>query len=93
MLMKKFGDMQKELDHEHVMRAHLESQVGNIPKKLKEYELELHQLIKDSGQRMRLVTSSLCAAANILGKKSNEEIMSLDTVGVKSPGGPIKRTR
>ena len=51
-LKKKFEFIQKELDHEHVMKAHLEKQVGNIPNKLKDYELELCQLIKDSGQIM-----------------------------------------
>ena len=79
------------MEHERVMRAHLERQVGNIPDKLKEYELELRQLIKDSGQRMELVTSSLCTVVASLGKKSNVEIMSSDIVGVKSPGGPSKR--
>ena len=42
---------------------------------------------------MELFNSSLCAAVTTLGKKINEEIMSPDTVGAKSPGGPSKRTR
>ena len=63
----------------------METQVGIIPKKLKEYEQGLQQLIKESGKNMEQVTSSLCAAAASLGKKTNEEIMS--------PRGPSKRTR
>lgn len=51
-LKKKIVVIQKELDHEHVMRAHLEKFVGNIPDKLNNYELEICQIIKESGQRM-----------------------------------------
>ena len=42
---------------------------------------------------MDLVTSSLCAIASSLGKKSNEEIISPDIVGANSLGRPSKRTR
>lgn len=49
-LKKKVGVIQKELDHECVMRAHLEKIIDNIPNKLKDYELELHQLIKEMGR-------------------------------------------
>ena len=63
----------------------LEAQVGNIPDKLKEDEQDLQHLIKESGNKMEQVTSSLCVAAASLGKNNNEEIMSL--------GGPSKRTR
>ena len=42
---------------------------------------------------MELVTSSLCVVVASLEKKSNEEIMSPDVVGVKSPGRPSKITR
>lgn len=51
-LKKKVGLIQKEMDHERAMRAHLERKVGNILDKIKEYELEICKLIKDSGQRM-----------------------------------------
>ena len=64
---------------------HLEAQVGNIPKKLKEHEQDLRLLIRESGNNMEQVTSSLCAATMSLRKKKNEEIISL--------GGPSKRTR
>lgn len=62
----------------------LKAQVGNIPSKLKEYELYLQHLIKGSGNKMEQVTSSLCATTTSLGKKTNE---------VVSPVGPSKRTR
>ena len=62
----------------------LETKVGNIPEKLKEYEQGLRHLIKESGNNMEQVTSSLCVAAASLGKKTNEDIMS--------PGGPSKKT-
>ena len=68
-------------------------QIGNIPKKLKEYKQDLCYLIKESGQRMEHVTSSLCAMLASLGKKSNEEIMSLCNVGLGSLGGPFKINR
>ena len=42
-------------------------------------------MIKESSNKMEQVTSSLCAVAASLGKKNNEEIMSL--------GGPSKRTK
>ena len=42
---------------------------------------------------MEMVTSSLYAMATSLGKKSNEEIMSLDVDIVKCPGGRSKRMR
>lgn len=45
-LKKKVGVMQKEMDYERTMRAQMEIQIGNIPKKLKEYEQELCYLIK-----------------------------------------------
>lgn len=62
----------------------LEAQVGNIPGKRKEYEQDLWHLIKESGNKMEQVTSSLCPATTSLGKKTNE---------VMSSGGPSKRTR
>lgn len=71
----------------------MEIQIGNILEKLKEYERELYYLIKESGQRMEQVTSSLCAVAASLDKKNNEEIMSLHNVGMGSLGVPSKRTR
>ena len=42
-------------------------------------------MIRESGNKMEQVTSSLCVATASLGKKNNEEIMSL--------GRPSKRTR
>ena len=59
--------------------------MGNIPKKLKEYEQGLQHQIKESGNNMEQVTSSLCVAVESLGRKKNEDIMS--------PKGPSKRTR
>ncbi len=58
--------------------------MGNILGKLKEYEQDLQQWIKESENKMEQVTSSLCAAITSLGKKTNE---------VVSMGGPSKRTR
>ncbi len=74
-------------------RVKLENQVENIPKKLKAYEMELFQIVKDSGKRMDMMTSSLCVAISSLGKKSNKEIMSQVVVGVKILDGPSKRMR
>ena len=51
-LKKKVGVIQKEMDHERVMRSHVEKLVDNIPDKLKDYKLELHQLIKERRKRM-----------------------------------------
>ena len=59
--------------------------MGDIPKKLKDYEQNLRLLIKESGTKMEQVTSSICAAAASLGKRANEEITSSE--------GPSKRTR
>lgn len=42
---------------------------------------------------MEQVTSNLCVVVASLGKKRNEEIMSPDTVGMRSLGGPSKRMR
>ena len=81
------------MDYECTMRAQMEVQIGNIPKNLKEYKQELCYLIKESGQRMEHVTSSLCAPVASLGKNSNEEIMSLRNMELRSPGGPSKKIR
>ena len=59
--------------------------MGNIPDKLKDCEQNLWLLIKESGNKMEQVTSSICVATASLGKCTNEEIISL--------GGPSKRTR
>ena len=77
--------MKKNQEIDRAKIGMLETQVGNIPKKLKEYEQGLWLLIKGSGKNMEQVTSSLCAVAESFRKKTNEEIMSL--------GGPSKRTR
>ena len=84
-LKKNLGKVQKDHDNDQAKFVLLEAQVGNIPRKLKEYEQDLQHLIKESGNKMKKVTSSLCAAVASLGKKTNEEIMS--------PRGPSKRTR
>ena len=63
----------------------MEVHVGNIPNKLKDYEQNLWMLIKESGNKMEQVTSSICTSTASLGKQTNEEIIS--------PGGPSKRTR
>ena len=59
--------------------------MGDIPKKLKYYEKNLRMLIKESGTKMEQVTSSICATSTSLGKRANEEIISIE--------GPSKRTR
>ena len=83
-LNKNLGKVQKDHENDWAKLVLLEAQVGNMPGKLKEYEQDLQHLIKGSGKKLEQVTSSLCAAANFLGKKTNE---------VVSPGGPSKRTR
>ena len=92
-LKKKMGKMQKNQDIEQAKIIQLEVQVGNIPEKLKEYEQELRLLIRESGNKMEQVTSSLCATIASLGKKNNDEIMSPSNTIVGSPSGPRKRAR
>ena len=58
--------------------------MGNNPKNLKKYKQDLRHPIKESGNKMEQVTSSLYVATTSLGKKTNE---------VTSPRGPSKRTR
>lgn len=65
--------------------------MGNIHEKLKAYETDLGQLLKDNGQRMDMVTSSLCVFVTRIGRRSNGDIISL--VVVQLIGGPTKRTR
>ena len=62
---------------------HLEVQMGDIPKKFKDYEINLKILIKESGIKMEQVTSSICTATASLGNRVNEENISSD--------GPSKR--
>ena len=85
--------MQRDLNQEKIKRTQIENQVGNIPEKLNEYEMQLRQLIKDSGQKLEMVTSNLCVAAANLGKKSNEEIMSPDAIVTKILSGSRKERR
>ena len=59
--------------------------MGDIPKKLNYYELNLKILIKESGTKIEQVTSSICVAAAILEKRVNEETISFE--------GPSKRKR
>ena len=59
--------------------------MGDIPKKLKDYEQNLRVLIRESGTKMEQVTSSIYVAAVALGKRVNE--------GTISSEGPSKRTR
>ena len=68
--------MQKNLDIERNNIIELEGKIGNIPKKLMAYEAGLRQLVKDSGQQMDMITTSLCVAMVSLGRRSNEEIIS-----------------
>ena len=84
-LKNRIGKMKQDQDTNRAKILQLEVHVGNIPEKLKEYEHELYLLIKESGNKMEQVTSSLCVAAASLDKKNNEEIMS--------PSRPRKRTR
>ena len=60
-LKKRIGKIQQDQDTNRAKILQMEVQVGNILKKLKEYEHELHLLIKESGNKMEQVTSSLCA--------------------------------
>lgn len=90
-LKKKMGELQNNLDEERTKIIQLENQMGNIPKKLKAYEIELHQLVKDNNQKMDMVTSSLCAVVVSIGRKSNKEIISPAIVHLI--GGPSKRTK
>ena len=53
----------------------------------------LQQLIKDSGHKMEMVTSSFCTMVTSLEKKSKKEIMSPDAEMVKIPSGPSKNMR
>lgn len=59
--------------------------MGDIQKKIKDYEKNLRMLIKESGTKMEQVTSSIYVAAASLGKRANEEIISSE--------GQSKRTR
>lgn len=59
--------------------------MGDILKKLKDYEQNLRMLTKESGTKMEHVTSSTYATTASLGKRENEGTISLK--------GPSKRTR
>lgn len=89
-LKKEMGEILRDLDQEKMKRTQLENQVGNTPKKLKEYEMKLQKLVKDSRKKMEMVTSILCLMASSIRKKRNEEIMSLDVVTTKIMGGSSK---
>ena len=84
-LKKKVEIMQHNQDANQAIINHLEVQMGDIPKKLKDYELNLKMLIKESGTKREQVTSSICAAIESLKKRVNEETISSE--------GPSKRTR
>ena len=64
--------MQQNQDSDQVKISQMEVQVGNIPNKLKDYEQNLRLLIKESGNKMEQVTSSICVVATSLGKCANE---------------------
>ena len=49
-LKKNVRELQGNLDNEKMKRMELEVRVGNIPGRLRAYEVELRQLVKDSGQ-------------------------------------------
>ena len=74
--------MEQNQENECVKTTQMEIQIGNILAKLKEYENKLWLLIKEIGNKMEQVTSSICATNATLGKRTNEEIISL--------GGPSK---
>ena len=59
--------------------------MGDIPKKIKDYEINLKILIKESGTKMEQVTSRISAATASLRNRVNEETISSE--------GPSKRTR
>ena len=84
-LKKKVELLQQNQDANRATINHLEVQMGDIPKKLKDYELNLKMLIKESGTKMEQVTSSICAAPASLEKRVKEETISSE--------GPSKRTR
>ena len=71
-LKKNLGKVQKDHENDRAKLVLLETQVGNILEKLKEYEQDLRHLIKEIGNKMEQVNSSLCAAMASLGKKTNE---------------------
>ena len=73
----------QEIDRANI--SHLEEQMGDISKNIKDYKHNLRELIKESEIKMEHVTSSLCAAVASLGKRENEVIISSE--------GPSKRTR
>ena len=84
-LKKKVELLQQNKDANRAIINHLEVQMGDIPKKLKDYELNLKMLIKESGTKMEQVTSSICATTASLEKRVNEETISSE--------GPSKRIR
>ncbi len=84
-LKKKVEILQHNLDTINVKLSQLEGKMGDIPKKLNNYEQNLRMLIKESGTKMEQVTSSICAATTSLGKRANEDITSAEA--------PSKRTR
>ena len=59
--------------------------MGDIPKKLKDYKINLKILIKESSTKVEQVTSSICTATASLRNRVNEETISSE--------GPSKRTR
>ena len=61
-LKKNLGKVQKDHKNDRAKLVLLEAQMGNILGKLKEYEEDLWHLIKESGNKMEQVTSSLCVA-------------------------------
>ena len=84
-LKKKVETMQHNQEANQAKIIHLEVQMGDIPKKLKDYEKNLRMLIKESGTKMEQVTSCICTTTTSLGKRENEEIISSE--------GLSKRTR
>ena len=77
-LEKKVETLQNNQEIDRANISLLREQMGDIPKKLKDYELNLRDLIKESEIKMELDTSSLCAIAASLGKRENEVIISIE---------------
>lgn len=83
--------MQKNLDIERNKIIELEGKTGNILEKLIAYEVGLRELVKESGQQMEMIITSLCVATVSLDKRSNEKIIS--PMHTKMSGGPNRRIR
>ena len=73
-LKKKLDNVQQNQDIDHAKISQMEVQVGNFPKKLKDYEQNLQMSIKESSNKMEQVTSSIYAIAASLGNAQMERL-------------------